>query len=68
MDQARGEALESLRCHPREVILCHHAPGGLVHAGSTLQRVLGCTDLETLDQWFDRALTVTRLSDLIGNS
>ncbi|KFE62719.1 hypothetical protein [Hyalangium minutum] len=33
----------------------------------TRQRILGCTELETLDQWFDRALTVTRLSDLMGN-
>lgn len=34
----------------------------------TGQRILGCTDLETLDQWFDRALTITRLSELMGNS
>lgn len=34
----------------------------------TRQRILGCTDLETLDQWFDRALTVTHLSELLGNS
>jgi predicted transposase/invertase (TIGR01784 family) len=35
---------------------------------SARQRILGCTDMETLDQWFDRALTATRLSDLLMNS
>jgi predicted transposase YdaD len=27
--------------------------------------ILSCTDLTTLDQWFDRALTATRFSDLM---
>jgi hypothetical protein len=30
------------------------------------QRILSCTDLSTLDVWFDRALNATRLSDVLG--
>ncbi|HSP77103.1 MAG TPA: transposase, partial [Myxococcaceae bacterium] len=32
------------------------------------RRILECTDLATLDRWFDRALSATRLSDLFGAS
>lgn len=31
------------------------------------QRILKCKDLPTLDQWFDRALNATRLSDVLGD-
>lgn len=31
------------------------------------QHILACTELATLDQWFDRALKATRLSDVLGN-
>jgi predicted transposase/invertase (TIGR01784 family) len=32
----------------------------------TRQHILSCTDLATLDRWFDRALNATRLSDVLG--
>jgi hypothetical protein len=41
---------------------------GITVDDRTRQLILGCADLETLDQWFDRALTATRLSDLMVNS
>jgi hypothetical protein len=30
-------------------------------------RIISCTDLTTLDQWFDRALSATRLADVFGD-
>jgi hypothetical protein len=32
------------------------------------QRILGCTDLATLDRWFDRALHAHSLSDVLDDS
>jgi predicted transposase YdaD len=32
------------------------------------QRILSCTDLATLDQWLERALTATRLSDVLRDT
>lgn len=29
------------------------------------QRILTCTDVATLDRWFDRSLTATTLSDVL---
>ena len=31
------------------------------------QRILSCTDLDTLDRWFDRALNATALRDVLDN-
>jgi hypothetical protein len=31
------------------------------------QRILSCTDLATLDHWFDRALNATSLSDVLDD-
>ena len=31
------------------------------------QRILSCTDLETLDRWFDRALNATALRDVLDD-
>jgi hypothetical protein len=31
------------------------------------QRILACTDVATLDRWFDRALNATRLSDVLDD-
>ena len=37
-----------------------------VHVGDEAQqRMLECTDLATLDRWFDRALNATTLSDVL---
>jgi flagellar biosynthesis/type III secretory pathway protein FliH len=30
-------------------------------------RILSCTDIETLDRWFDQALRATSLSDVLGD-
>lgn len=32
------------------------------------QRIMSCTDVATLDQWLDRALNATRLSDVFGDT
>ena len=31
------------------------------------QRILDCTELETLDRWFDRALQITTVSELLDD-
>ncbi len=37
-----------------------------VHVGDEArQRILSCRDMALLDQWFDRALNATRLSDVL---
>jgi hypothetical protein len=37
-----------------------------VHVGDEAQqRILACTDVSTLDRWFDRALNATTLSDVL---
>jgi predicted transposase YdaD len=53
--QARGRAEDVLR------IL---AARGIAVDEEARQRILSCRDLATLDQWFDRALNATNLSDL----
>ncbi|WP_407742537.1 hypothetical protein [Hyalangium sp.] len=40
---------------------------GIAVDEETRKRILSCTDLPTLDQWFDRALTAARVSDLMTN-
>ncbi|WNG34836.1 hypothetical protein F0U61_15135 [Archangium violaceum] len=30
------------------------------------QRIMSCTDIATLDQWFDRAVNATQLSEVFG--
>jgi putative YhgA-like transposase len=38
-----------------------------IHADeATRQRILECTEVETLDRWFDRALQATTLSDVLN--
>jgi predicted transposase YdaD len=32
------------------------------------KRILGCTDVATLERWFDRAATATRLSDVLDDT
>ncbi len=34
---------------------------------SARQRILECTDIATVDEWFERALSATRLSDVLGD-
>lgn len=37
---------------------------GLAVSVTDRSRITGCTDLDTLDRWFDRAITVTDASEL----
>jgi hypothetical protein len=40
-----------------------------VHVGDEAQqRILACTDMATLDRWFDRAVNATALSDVLEDS
>ncbi|MDY7228220.1 Rpn family recombination-promoting nuclease/putative transposase [Hyalangium rubrum] len=54
--QAKGRA---------EGVLRILATRGVQVDDTTRQRILACTDLATLDRWFDRALAATRLSDVL---
>jgi len=53
--QARGRA---------DAVLRLLAARGIAVDEEARQRILSCRDLATLDQWFDRALKATSLSDL----
>jgi predicted transposase YdaD len=55
--EAKGEA---------KAVLKLLAARGLQVDETTCQRILACTNLATLDRWFDRALKATRLSDVLG--
>ncbi len=59
---ARGRAQERA-----EVILRILASRGIAVDDTGRERILSCTDLDTLDQWFNRALSATRFSDLLAN-
>jgi predicted transposase YdaD len=48
-----------------ESVLKILAARGVAVDEATRQLVLSCTDLTTLDQWLERALTATRFSDLM---
>jgi hypothetical protein len=37
---------------------------GVTVTAKARQRVLACTDLDTLERWFRRAATATRLSEI----
>jgi len=56
---ARGRALERA-----EGVLRILEARGIAVGLRTRKRVLACTDLDTLDRWFRRAATATRLSDV----
>jgi predicted transposase YdaD len=44
------------------------AARGVCMDDESRQRILGCTDLATLDRWFDRALHAHNLSDVLDDS
>ena len=48
------------------VLLRVLAKQGIPVDDNSRQRILSCTDITTLDQWIDRALSATRLSDVLG--
>ncbi|MFE8605037.1 hypothetical protein [Archangium violaceum] len=41
---------------------------GVRVVGVSRRRILRCTDLATLDQWFERALHADRLSEVLDGS
>jgi hypothetical protein len=48
--------------------LLHLLAGKGIHVDApSRQRITSCTDIATLDQWFDRALNATRLSEVFGD-
>ncbi|HZH78978.1 MAG TPA: hypothetical protein VEY88_23320 [Archangium sp.] len=50
-----------------EAVLRILAARGVQVGDEARQRILACTDMPTLDHWFDRALTATTLSDVLEN-
>ncbi|MCY1073170.1 hypothetical protein [Archangium lansingense] len=42
------------------------AARGILVDEQVRQRMLTCTDMAILDRWFDRALTATTLSEVLG--
>jgi hypothetical protein len=64
--QGRLEGLEAGRAQGRaEAVLRILTARGIPVDKDVQQLILSCTDLPTLDQWFDRALKATRVSDVI---
>jgi predicted transposase YdaD len=68
LEQGREEGREEGRLKGRaEDVLRILAVRG-IHAGEEQQqRILTCTDLATLDRWFDRSLNATTLSDVLDD-
>ena len=50
-----------------EYLLRTLAARGIPVDEQTRQRIMSCTDVATLDQWFERALNATRLSEVLGD-
>ena len=66
--QGRTEGLaEGLARGRAEGVLRILAARGIALNEEERQRILSCTDLNTLDQWFERALNATSLSDFMLN-
>ncbi|HYO71718.1 MAG TPA: hypothetical protein VEU33_37140 [Archangium sp.] len=57
------ETLPRLRGH----ILRLLSTRGMQVDDAARQRILSCSDLDTLDRWFDRALNATTLSDVLDD-
>lgn len=47
-------------------LLLIHVARGLGVDDKARQRILACTDLETLEQWLERAIHAATLSDVLG--
>jgi hypothetical protein len=64
-EEGRVAGLEEGRAKERaEGVLRILEARGIAVDTKARKRVLGCTDLDTLDHWFKRAVNATRLSDL----
>jgi hypothetical protein len=65
-EQGRQKGTEEGRRTGREESLLRIlASRGVQVDDKARQRILSCTDMKTLDQWFERALKATRLSDVL---
>jgi predicted transposase/invertase (TIGR01784 family) len=76
IEQGRMEGLAKGRAEGRaegrareraEVVIRILTMRGISVDPTACQLILSCTDLETLDRWFERALNVTSLSELLTN-
>jgi hypothetical protein len=64
--EQRGE-LKGLARGRAEGVLRILTVRGVLVDDAARQRILSCTDLPTLDLWFDRALSASHLSDVLGD-
>ncbi len=64
LEQGRAQGLTQGRA---EAVLRLLAARRLPVDEQARQRILTCTDVDTLDNWFDRALTATTLSEVWGD-
>ncbi len=68
LEQGREQGLAEGRLRGRaEAVLRILGARGVQVGEEAQQRILGCTDLATLDRWFDRALNATRLADVLDD-
>jgi predicted transposase YdaD len=63
-EEGREEGLLQGRA---EYILRTLAARGVRVEGEERQRILSCTQVATLDRWFDRALTASTLSEVLAD-
>jgi hypothetical protein len=63
--EAQGRALGEVRGTAQAVIRVL-AARGIVVSDLERERILSCTDRETLDQWIERAVRVTSVAEMIG--
>ncbi|AKI98555.1 putative transposase/invertase (TIGR01784 family) [Archangium gephyra] len=61
--KGREEGLTRLRGHIVRLLTAR----GVQVDEAARQRILSCTDLDTLDRWFDRALNATTLRDVLDD-
>jgi predicted transposase YdaD len=68
LEQGLERGLEQGRRQERaEVVLRILTTRGVQVGDEARQRILACTDMATLDRWFDRALNATTLSDVLDD-
>ncbi|HYO51946.1 Rpn family recombination-promoting nuclease/putative transposase [Archangium sp.] len=68
LEQGREQGLEQGRLRGRaEAVLRILAARGVQVGNEEQQHILACTDLATLDRWFDRALNATGLRDVLDD-
>ena len=63
--QATGRA-EGMAKGRAEYVLRTLTVRGIQVDSQVRERILSCTDLATLDRWFERALGATTLDDVLG--